>query len=152
MFVEPLSIAEILLRCGLASLCGFVIGLDREIRDMPAGLRTHMLVCLGAAALAIITSQMYLELRRGGTEDLTADPLRVIEATVAAIGFLGAGAMFRQGGTIAGMTTAATIWLAGVVGLACGAGYFAEAAILTGFTVAILTLLFFVKRILGKGD
>jgi putative Mg2+ transporter-C (MgtC) family protein len=152
VFVEPLSIAEILLRCGLASLCGFIIGLDREIRDMPAGLRTHMLVCLGAAALAIITSQMYLELRRGGTEDLTADPLRVIEATVAAIGFLGAGAMFRQGGTIAGMTTAANIWLAGVVGLACGAGYFAMASILTAFTVAILTLLYFVKRILGKGD
>src|SRR3712207_7193192 len=109
MFIEPLSLLEILTRIALAVACGFVIGLDRELRDMPAGLRTHMLVCLGAAALAILTSQMYLELRGTGApgHDLTADPLRVIEATVAAIGFLGAGAMFRHGGTVSGITTAA---------------------------------------------
>lgn len=153
MFIEPLSLEEILVRVGLATVCGFVVGLDRELRDMPAGLRTHMLVCLGAAALAVITSQMYLELRHG-EQDVTADPLRVIEATVAAIGFLGAGAMFRSGGTVSGITTAANIWMAGVIGLGCGAGYYTEAAIFTGFTVVITTVLLFLKRWLArsKGD
>lgn len=143
--VEPL---EVMLRLSLAVLFGIALGLDRELKGHDAGLRTHMLVALGAAVTAIIAFELHEGLRKVHPET-QADPLVVIEGVVAAVGFLGGGAILRGRGSVQGLTTAANIWVCGAVGLACGVGLYTIAAITLGFTVIVVTVVPWVERRIG---
>lgn len=122
----------------LAAVFGGVLGLDRELRDRPAGLRTHMLTALAAALFTIITFEIFHTVRAqqdGGN----VDPLRIIEAVTAGVAFLAAGAIIQTRGEVKGLTTGAGMWLAGALGVACGAGYYVLAIIGTALAAIILT-------------
>ena len=115
--------AEIVFRFSLAIVLGAVIGLERELRDHPAGLRTHILVALAASLFTIITFELFHELT-SASSDSRADPIRVIEAVTAGVSFLAAGTIIQSRGEVSGLTTGAAMWLAGAVGVACGLGYY----------------------------
>jgi len=132
-------------RLGLATLVGMIIGLEREWRQKPAGLRTHMLVSLASAAFTIITFELFqasLEM----APDSKGDPVRVIEGVIAGVAFLGAGTIIQGRGEVKGLTTGASIWLAGATGLACGGGYYVIAGITVGLAVVILAVLGLLER------
>ncbi len=132
------GIGEIAIRLGVAAVLTMIVGWERERRDKPAGLRTHMLVGVGAAAFYIVAFEI---LSRGFTADgLRVDPIRVVEGLIGGIGFLGAGAIIQGRGDVRGLTTAAGIWVAGAIGLACGAGFYAIAAMVAAFVFAILRI------------
>ena len=121
---------EALLRIALAGVLGGLIGLERELREREAGLRTHLLVSVGAALFTIAGAY--------GFESARVDPTRVAAQIVTGIGFLGAGAIIRQGFSVRGLTTAATLWVVGAVGLAAGAGYYSGAVITTAVVLIAL--------------
>lgn len=138
MFDTALPAWDIALRLGVACLIGLVLGLDRELQGKAAGLRTHMLVCLGAAITTVIAFELFFTLD-DLQEGTRADPIRTIEGVAAAIGFLGAGVIIQSRGAVHGLTTAANIWVAGALGMACGAGYYTIALI--GFVLAVVILI-----------
>jgi putative Mg2+ transporter-C (MgtC) family protein len=113
----------------LAVGCGTVIGIERQLMHKPAGLRTNVLICLGAAVFTIISRQM-----AGDQEPIT----RIAVQIVTGVGFLGAGAVIQDRGGIHGLTTAATIWLVASIGMACGARFYYLA--ITTTVLAILVL------------
>jgi putative Mg2+ transporter-C (MgtC) family protein len=121
---------EALLRIVLAGVLGGLIGLERELREREAGLRTHLLVAVGAALFTIAGAY--------GFDSGKVDPTRVAAQIVTGIGFLGAGAIIRQGFSIRGLTTAATLWVVAAVGLSAGAGYYSGAVITTGVVLVAL--------------
>ncbi|OSP56686.1 MgtC/SapB family protein [Pseudoruegeria sp. SK021] len=128
------------LRLIAALILGGVIGIDREVRTKPAGLRTHMLVSVAACLFALIA----IDLMNFGIEtetDLRLDPLRLIEAVTAGVAFLAAGSIITSGGKIKGLTTGAGMWMAGAIGLACGVGSLGLAALATVLCVIILSVL-----------
>lgn len=114
----------------LAVVLGGAIGLERQIRGKPAGLRTNVLICLGAAVFTIISKQM----ATGQADSVT----RIAAQIVTGVGFLGAGAIIRDRGGVHGLTTAATIWLVSSIGMACGAGFYRLAAVSTLIAIVIL--------------
>ena len=123
--------AEVLVRVVLAGLLGGAIGTEREIREREAGLRTHMLVAVGAALFTIVSAYAWSDFtfsQRGG---ITFDPTRIAAQIVTGIGFLGAGAIIRQGLSVRGLTTAASLWVVAAIGMASGAGYYSAAVITT---------------------
>lgn len=122
---------EALLRLALAGILGGLIGLERELREREAGLRTHLLVAVGAALFTIVGAYGFSSFR-------LTDPTRIAAQIVTGIGFLGAGAIIRQGSTIRGLTTAATLWVVAAVGLASGAGYYSAALITTALVLLAL--------------
>jgi putative Mg2+ transporter-C (MgtC) family protein len=121
---------EALLRLALAGVLGGLIGLERELREREAGLRTHLLVSVGAALFTIAGAY--------GFASAQVDPTRVAAQIVTGIGFLGAGAIIRQGFSVRGLTTAATLWVVAAVGLASGAGYYSGAVITTALVLVAL--------------
>jgi len=123
---------ESLLRLALAALLGGLIGVERELREREAGLRTHLLVSLGSALFTIVGAYGFHSFLDSGANVVRADPTRVAAQIVTGIGFLGAGAIIRQGLSVRGLTTAATLWVVAAVGLAAGAGYYSVAVITTG--------------------
>lgn len=141
---------EIFLRLTLATLFGAVVGLDRELRRHPAGLRTHMLTSAAAALFTILTLELYHEVRSEGGDNVTADPIRIIEAVTAGVAFLAAGAIIHGRGTVRGLTTGAGMWLAGAIGVACGTGRFTIALMAMVLAVIVLTIFHFVERLLVK--
>ena len=132
-----LSTNEILIRLSLACLFGALIGLERERKHWAAGLRTHMLVCLGASLIMIVSSFGFSDILSFGHIDL--DPSRIAAQVVSGIGFIGAGAiLFSKQGTVRGLTTAAGLWTVAGIGLATGGGlYFAAGAA----TIIVLIIL-----------
>ncbi|MGR3795436.1 MgtC/SapB family protein [Vannielia sp. SX4] len=131
-----------------AAVLGGLIGLEREWRSKPAGLRTHILVAL-AACLFIVVSQQLSQLSFGPKDSMKVDPLRLVEAVTAGVAFLAAGIIFTKGDTVKNTTTGASMWLAGGIGLACGAGQMPLAAMATALTVAVLWIL---KRVVQAGE
>lgn len=150
---EPFEI--ITLRLLVAAVLGALIGLEREIKRHPAGLRTHMLVSTAAAAFTVMTFEIYHEMvDLGATNMARLDPIRVIEAVTAGVAFLAAGAIIRsRSGDIRGLTTGAGMWMAGAIGVAAGAGFF-SVAVLATILVLIITVIMgqFEKRFLEKRD
>ncbi|MFL5951108.1 MAG: MgtC/SapB family protein [Gaiellaceae bacterium] len=128
--LPSLSWSEALLRIALAGVLGGAIGLERELREREAGLRTHLLVSVGAALFTITGAY--------GFDSVRTDPTRIAAQIVTGIGFLGAGAIIRQGFSVRGLTTAATLWVVAALGLACGAGYYSAAAITTAVVLVAL--------------
>ena len=123
---------DLMLRLLLAAGLGGLIGIERELRRKPAGLRTNILIALGAALFTIMSIQLGHE---AGTSD------RIAAQIVTGIGFVGAGAILRSGHNVQGMTTAATIWVNAAIGIAAGAGEYAIAAISTVITLLVLAVL-----------
>jgi putative Mg2+ transporter-C (MgtC) family protein len=122
---------EVLLRLALAAALGAAIGVEREIREREAGLRTHLLVSLGSALFTITSAYGFHAFLASGQSVVRADPTRIAAQIVTGIGFLGAGAIIRQGLSVRGLTTAATLWVVAAIGLASGAGYYSAAVIST---------------------
>jgi len=123
---------EMVLRLLLATALGAAIGYQRERAGKQAGLRTHILICVGAALFTIASIYGF------GT---AGDPARIAAGVVAGIGFLGAGAILhRQGGIVEGLTTAATIWAVAAIGLAAGAGLYLVSAVTTAIVLVVLFL------------
>ena len=123
--------AEVLLRVVLAGVLGGAIGAEREIREREAGLRTHMLVAVGAALFTIVSAYAWADFSFSQRNGITFDPTRIAAQIVTGIGFLGAGAIIRQGLSVRGLTTAASLWVVAAIGMASGAGYYSAAAITT---------------------
>ncbi|HEX7255238.1 MAG TPA: MgtC/SapB family protein [Gaiellaceae bacterium] len=136
--MPDLSWAEVVLRIVLAAALGGAIGLERELRDREAGLRTHLLVSVGAALFTMVSAYAWTDWRFSTEEGLVFDPTRIAAQIVTGIGFLGAGAIIRQGLSVKGLTTAATLWVVAAIGMAAGVGYY-EAALVTTALV-LLTL------------
>jgi len=128
-----------------ALVLGALIGAEREYKNKPAGLRTHMLVSM-AACLFILISQQLANLPFGAEEALRVDPLRLIEAVTAGVAFLAAGIIFSSGGVVHNITTGASMWLAGAIGLACGAGQMPLAVMATGIVLVVLYLIRLIER------
>jgi len=127
-----------LARLSLAAALGGAIGFERELRDREAGLRTHLLVCLGSALFTIVSAYGFRDFLTGGDQVIRADPTRIAAQIVTGIGFLGAGAIIRQGFSVRGLTTAATLWVAAAIGIAAGAGYYSGAVLGTVITLLAL--------------
>jgi putative Mg2+ transporter-C (MgtC) family protein len=136
--VPELSWAEVLVRVALAGALGGAIGAERELRERGAGLRTHILVSVGAALFTLVSAYGWTDFTFSQRAGVTFDPTRVAAQIVSGIGFLGAGAIIRQGLSIRGLTTAATLWVSAAIGMASGAGYYSAAAITTGFVLVAL--------------
>jgi putative Mg2+ transporter-C (MgtC) family protein len=121
-----------LLRCAVAAFCGGVIGMERELKNKPAGFRTNILICLGAS----IYMSVGLLVSYG-----TVDPTRIAAQVVTGIGFLGAGCIIQSGHHVRGLTSAATIWVVASIGIVVGAGYPLLATIATFIVVVTLAAL-----------
>ncbi len=127
---------------GIAVLLGTAIGLEREFSGKAAGLRTNVLICLGAAVFTLISKQMGI--------DSNASTTRISAQIVTGVGFLGAGAIIRDRGGVLGLTTAATIWLVASIGMACGAGYYRLAGVATLSAIIVLLGLRQIERPISK--
>jgi putative Mg2+ transporter-C (MgtC) family protein len=136
--VPTLDSPELVLRLALAAALGAAIGLERELREREAGLRTHLLVSLGSALFTVVSAYGFHAFLSSGANVVRADPTRIAAQIVTGIGFLGAGAIIRQGLSVRGLTTAATLWVVAAIGLACGAGYYSAAVVTT--VLVILSL------------
>ncbi len=110
----------------VAAACGTIVGIDREIKNKAAGIRTHVLICVGAAIFTLV----------GMTLGKDSDPSRIIGQIITGIGFLGGGVIFKQSDRLTGITSAAFIWFIAAIGVLCGLGYLLSAGILTvGFVI-----------------
>lgn len=137
-FIRELDFLAIFLRLSLAVLCGGAIGLERSVKHRPAGFRTHILICLGAA-MTTLTSQYMLI-----TMNMFTDVSRLGAQVIAGIGFIGAGTIIvTKSQSVKGLTTAAGLWTAAIIGLVCGAG-FAELAVL------VTAMVLFAELVLSK--
>jgi putative Mg2+ transporter-C (MgtC) family protein len=136
----PLEV-ELVLRLLMAAVLAGAIGLEREIRDQPAGFRTHMLVSLGACLFAVISAYGWVPFAEANPNvQITVDPTRIAAQIVTGIGFLGAGAILRSGMSVRGLTTAASLWVVAAIGAAVGLGAYVVGAATS--LIALLTLLF----------
>jgi putative Mg2+ transporter-C (MgtC) family protein len=133
-----LSHWELSLRLLLAVGLGGALGVERELRDHEAGFRTHMLVCLGSAIFTVVSAYGFEDFLNSGEAVVRADPTRIAAQIVTGIGFLGAGAIIRDGMNVRGLTTAANLWVVAAIGICCGAGFYAAAII--GGVIALIAL------------
>jgi putative Mg2+ transporter-C (MgtC) family protein len=126
-------------RCGAAALCGAIIGMERELKNKPAGFRTNILICLGAAMYMSVGLLLTHEGGQAGS-----DPARIAAQVVTGIGFIGAGCIIQERQRIKGITTAATIWVVAAIGIIAGAGFpilaFVSALMVTTTLVALRTV------------
>ena len=135
------SFPEALVRLALAAVLGGAVGLEREYRHKPAGLRTNMLIAFGSALFSILS----VELGAGA-----GSPDRIAAQVVTGIGFLGAGAILRSGDHIHGLTTAATIWVNAAIGMAAGLGSYTVATLAAAITLVVLALLPWMEEFVDK--
>jgi putative Mg2+ transporter-C (MgtC) family protein len=129
---------EVLLRLALAAALGAAIGLERELREREAGLRTHLLVSLGSALFTITSAYGFHAFLASGQSVVRADPTRIAAQIVTGVGFLGGGAILHYRGNVRGLTTAASLWAVSAIGMAAGAGLYVVAL---GATVLVLVSL-----------
>ena len=149
--VPDLSFQEELLRILLAAGLGAAVGVERELREHEAGLRTHLLVAVGAALFTLVSAYGFGEFFAQGARPIPVDPTRIAAQIVTGIGFLGAGAIIRQGPSIRGLTTAATLWAVAAIGMAAGAGYYGGAVATTVVVIiALWPLRVLTRRLLGR--
>jgi putative Mg2+ transporter-C (MgtC) family protein len=130
---------ELVLRLLGAAILGAVVGIEREVRDQPAGFRTHILVAVGSCLFTLISAYGFAGFL--DEEQVTFDPTRIAAQIVTGIGFLGAGAILRSGMSVRGLTTAASLWVVAAVGLAVGAGAYVLASTATAVTLLALFVL-----------
>jgi putative Mg2+ transporter-C (MgtC) family protein len=140
MTMSPL---DAFLRLAVALVLSGIIGFEREVANRPAGFRTHVLVGVGSTLIMIVSLRMSSVI-----QGVSADPGRIAAQVVSGIGFLGAGTILREGATIRGLTTAASLWVSSAIGLAVGAGLFWESCVATGIVIVALVALSWVERVL----
>lgn len=154
--LAPIGTMDVLSRLCAAAAVGALIGVDREVRGKPAGLRTHALVSLGAALVTIVAADLTTL-----AVDRVAAVSRVIQGIIAGVGFLGGGVILKSAGaneqeSVHGLTTAATIWIVAALGIAAGAGQPVAALIVAGLSLLILiggyTAEKLARRIFGKHE
>lgn len=133
----PVIVARLL----LAAIFGAAIGFEREWRNRPAGLRTHILICVAAATFAILTIEI-IHAPMFVKDTARFDPIRIIEAVTAGVAFLAAGVVIFARGQVHGLTTGAGMWLAGAIGVACGLGLWQIALFATLLALVVLALLY----------
>jgi putative Mg2+ transporter-C (MgtC) family protein len=136
---------HIVLRLAVAAGLGAAVGFEREIRDREAGMRTHLLVALGSCLFTLVSAYGFHEFLASGDAVVRADPARIAAQIVTGIGFLGAGAIIREGLSVRGLTTAGSLWVVAAIGMAAGAGFYWAAVVTTLLTLFALWPL----RILG---
>lgn len=129
----------------MAAALGSLIGLEREIHGQPAGLRTHMILAVGAS-LAAILSISYSQFL--SNPSLPSDPGRIVAQVVSGVGFLGAGAIMKMGVTVKGLTTASSLWTTAIVGIACGSQYYNIAMFTALLVLMILTVINYLEELL----
>lgn len=132
----------VLIRTVAAVVFGFGIGLERELTNKYAGLRTHILVCLGSCIFTILSIYAFPSAVYGSH----GDPARISAQILTGIGFIGGGTVLRHGSSVYGLTTAATLWVAAAIGMACGTGELTIALIATVFSVGVLVLIRIFER------
>lgn len=149
-FAHPtyLAFPVIAARLFFAALLGALIGFEREWRARPAGLRTHILICVAAATFGILTVEIAHSSAFAGRETVS-DPLRAVEAVTAGVAFLAAGSILFTRGKVHGLTTGAGMWLAGAVGLSCGFGLWQIAGLGTFLILVVMGLLHSLEVKLG---
>lgn len=135
----------------LASLLGALIGLEREIHGRTAGFRTHLLVSLGSALFVVVSINFHRAFGNfSGTGMVGVDPGRVAAQVVVGIGFLGAGAIIREKASVRGLTTAACLWIAAAIGVACGSGLFMLSVLVTAMALVSLIALKKIETMLAR--
>ncbi|MFN7117433.1 MAG: MgtC/SapB family protein [Saprospiraceae bacterium] len=139
-----MSFEQFLLRLGVAVIAGALIGLEREIKNKDAGMRTHALVSLGAAAYIVVSLAL---LEKNGT---AGDATRVAGQVATGIGFLGAGVILKNNGSVYGLTTAATIWCCSAIGTLAGSGLIIESFIGVAFVLFITWVMHYAERFFRK--
>ena len=151
--MDKLMWYDVLLRLAVSTLIGLFIGLERERHHRPAGMKTHIMVCLGATIVSLIQVQIVYQALELASSDpayasvLGADLGRMGAQVISGIGFLGAGTILVKKGSIKGLTTAATLWLTACIGLAVGMGYILIAVEAFAVVMAVLTLLRVIQKI-----
>ena len=141
--MHELSYLDAVERMLCAMVIGIVVGVERGRNHQPAGMRTHMLVALGACVTMVVSNFLFVEFRPLGA---TPDPARLGAQVVSGVGFLGAGTILREGLSVKGLTTAASVWAVACLGLAAGAGYYAIALTGAAAVYAILTVFEVLQR------
>ncbi len=131
----------ILVRVLAAIAFGFALGLERELTNKYAGLRTHILVCLGSCVFTILSIYAFPLAVDNSNPQAFGDPARIAAQILTGIGFIGGGTVLRHGSSVYGLTTAATLWVAASIGMACGAGMFDIGFITTLLSVSVLVLI-----------
>lgn len=139
---------DVILRLLVAGILGGLIGFEREMHHQPAGLRTHIILVLGAALAMCMSINLSMQFH---TTASNGDPERLAAQVISGIGFLGAGAIFRFGAGVKGLTTASSLWTAAIVGLAVGAGYFLIGGVTTAIVLFALKGLDLVEKRLIRG-
>jgi putative Mg2+ transporter-C (MgtC) family protein len=148
-----LSLHEAVLRLFLAFLLGSVVGMEREYTQQSAGLRTHILVCMGAAIFTIVSaSNMTNGMLPSGSAEykIVGDPTRIAAQIVSGIGFIGGGAVLRHGASIRGLTTAASLWMMASIGMLIGIGSYQLAIVSTLFSFLVLFIVGALERTMFK--
>ncbi|MEQ9636879.1 MAG: MgtC/SapB family protein [Devosia marina] len=140
----------IAIRLAIAAILGALIGFEREVNTAEAGLRTHILVSVAAALFTILAFEIFHTIQ--GASQTNPDPIRAVEAVTAGIAFLGAGAIFRSGAGVQGLTTGAGMWLAGAVGVATSLGYYLIAAGVALLAVIVMAALRAFAHHIVRGD
>ncbi|WP_312198392.1 MgtC/SapB family protein [Anaerospora hongkongensis] len=139
---------DTLMRLSVAFVLGGLIGYERQSQSKAAGLRTHVLVCLGSCLVMILSLNIYQSVQ-GLTN---ADPARLAAQVVSGVGFLGAGTIMKEGATVTGLTTAASLWVVSGVGLAVGCGYYSGAFYTTFLILLTLALLLRIDKLHNAGQ
>lgn len=138
----------ILLHLCLAVLAGGLIGLERTYHGRPAGFRTHALVCTASSLLMQLTVYQWVLFPGATAETLRVDPTRMAQGIMTGIGFLGAGVILKEGLTVRGLTTAASIWITAAIGILIGAGFYFPAAVGTLLTLGTLSVFRWIESVI----
>jgi putative Mg2+ transporter-C (MgtC) family protein len=131
----------------VSTLLGTMVGFERQLGRKPAGLRTHVLVCLGSTMFTLLTVHAAREF--GGT---SLDPTRIVHGVITGVGFLGAGSILRQEGYVHGLTTAASIWMVAAIGTTVGVHAYSLAVVGTILALIVLEVFRWLERFLSQGD
>ena len=134
------QLLDITVKIVTALLAGSLIGLERSYHGRPAGFRTHALVCVASAILMLVTSYQWQWLGGVPMETIRTDPTRMAQGIMTGIGFLGAGVIFKEGATVRGLTTAASIWITASIGILFGIGFYFPAVFATLITFGVLSV------------
>src|SRR6266571_6031408 len=136
----------VLLRIAAALVVGGLIGFERTFHGRPAGFRTHSLVCLASALLMLVTVYQSDWMTAVPLDAIRTDPTRMAQGIMTGIGFLGAGVIFKEGFTVRGLTTAASIWVTAAIGILVGIGFYFPAGIATAMTLIVLSVFRWIER------
>jgi putative Mg2+ transporter-C (MgtC) family protein len=138
--------AAIALHLLIALAAGAIIGLERSYHGRPAGFRTHALVCLSSSMLMVLTVYQDTWFASFSLEQVNVDPTRMAQGIMTGIGFLGAGVIMKEGLTVRGLTTAASIWITAGIGIMIGVGFYFPAGIATAMTLIVLSVFRWIER------